>query len=247
MSLDLPKYYEIDNQRIAVNYVFERKARSRVSFTQKGISMRISTYLNEKEKLEQIETFKQWAINYLQKNKKILHSRKDRNYVDGEVIYVLEKKFTLKIIITHTDENTGTTDVNNGLIIIKINAKYDSQQRQRLVRHIVIELMKKYVKPFISHRIIEINNTYFKQKIKKISIRNKISSWGSCSHDGSINMSLGLTKAPLDIIDYVIVHELAHLIEFSHSEAFWSIVRSVIPDYSFKEKWLKENQFYCKF
>jgi predicted metal-dependent hydrolase len=49
------------------------------------------------------------------------------------------------------------------------------------------------------------------------------------------------------VIDYVIIHELAHLIEFNHSNKFWKLVETAMPNYQEKEKWLKENNYVCRF
>jgi hypothetical protein len=65
--------------------------------------------------------------------------------------------------------------------------------------------------------------------------------WGSCSSTGSVNFSWRLVMAPLEIVDYVVVHELVHLEQPDHSKTFWEKVRDVLPDYNRRRKWLKEN------
>jgi len=69
----------------------------------------------------------------------------------------------------------------------------------------------------------------------------------SCSSKSNINLSTRLLFAPSDVIDYVIVHELTHLIEMNHSQKFWNLVKSVMPNYKQKEKWLKEYGKLCDF
>ena len=64
--------------------------------------------------------------------------------------------------------------------------------------------------------------------------------WGSCSSKKSLNFSWRLIMADDDLIDYVVVHELAHLSEMNHSDRFWSIVESVLPDYRLRKERLKE-------
>ena len=75
-------------------------------------------------------------------------------------------------------------------------------------------------------------------KIKLSSAKRR---WGSCSSIGNINLTWRLVMAPLDIIDYVIVHELCHLREQNHSKKFWAQVAAILPDYKERRKWLKEN------
>ncbi len=65
--------------------------------------------------------------------------------------------------------------------------------------------------------------------------------WGSCSPSGKINLTWRLVMAPPAAIDYVIVHELAHLRVKNHSRSFWDLVRVFLPDYPAQRKWLKEN------
>jgi predicted metal-dependent hydrolase len=65
--------------------------------------------------------------------------------------------------------------------------------------------------------------------------------WGSCSGKGRLSFAWRLVMAPVDVIDYVIVHELAHIEHHNHSKAFWALVGEIMPDYKVKKRWLKEN------
>lgn len=77
--------------------------------------------------------------------------------------------------------------------------------------------------------------------ISKLTVRDQRSKWGSCSSRGTISMNWRLVMAPPELIDYLVVHELAHRIEMNHSPKFWAIVEKHCPDYRKAEKWLKEN------
>ncbi len=74
-----------------------------------------------------------------------------------------------------------------------------------------------------------------------ITIRNQRTRWGSCSSKGNLNFNCLLMLAPEEVLDYVIIHELAHRKEMNHSKAFWNIVEAQMPDYKEKIRWLKEN------
>ena len=74
-----------------------------------------------------------------------------------------------------------------------------------------------------------------------ITIRAQKTRWGSCSSKGNLNFNCLLTLVPGDVLDYVVVHELCHLIEMSHSARFWGEVYRVLPNYVQSKRWLKEN------
>jgi len=75
-----------------------------------------------------------------------------------------------------------------------------------------------------------------------IKINSAKTRWGSCSSKNSVNFSWLLIMADDDIIDYVIVHEFAHIIEMNHSARFWAVVESVLPDYADRKERLKDLQ-----
>lgn len=77
-------------------------------------------------------------------------------------------------------------------------------------------------------------------KYQNISVKNTTSQWGSCSPEGNLSFSYKLLFLPLEIAEYVIVHELAHTVELNHSHRFWRLVRSILPDYRKREHELKK-------
>ena len=75
----------------------------------------------------------------------------------------------------------------------------------------------------------------------RITIREQKTRWGSCSSKGNLNFNWKLIRMPQEILDYVVVHELAHRMEMNHSPRFYRIVASVLPDYKIRERWLKAH------
>ena len=75
----------------------------------------------------------------------------------------------------------------------------------------------------------------------RITIRNQQTRWGSCSSKGNLNFNFLLMLCPMEVIDYIIVHELCHRKEMNHSPRFWAEVAAVLPDYRQHEKWLKQH------
>ncbi len=75
----------------------------------------------------------------------------------------------------------------------------------------------------------------------RISIRCQKTRWGSCSGKGNLNFNLLLMLAPEAVQDYVVVHELCHLLEMNHSARFWQNVQRVLPEYAASRAWLREH------
>jgi predicted metal-dependent hydrolase len=76
---------------------------------------------------------------------------------------------------------------------------------------------------------------------EQIEIRNQRTKWGSCSTNGTLGLNWRLMMAPRNVVEYIVIHELAHLRETNHSDAFWSLVAQHDPDYETHAQWLDEN------
>jgi predicted metal-dependent hydrolase len=78
-------------------------------------------------------------------------------------------------------------------------------------------------------------------EVRRVSVRNQRSRWGSCSRHGTISLNWRLIQTPAFVRDYIILHELAHLKEMNHSRRFWREVSRLCPDFVRAERWLKEH------
>jgi predicted metal-dependent hydrolase len=77
--------------------------------------------------------------------------------------------------------------------------------------------------------------------VRRVTVRNQRSRWGSCSRRGTISLNWRLIQTPPFVRDYICLHELAHLREMNHSRRFWRVVEQLCPDYRAAEKWLKQH------
>ncbi len=104
----------------------------------------------------------------------------------------------------------------------------------------LIQWYKQQALEILSDRV-----AFFAHKLKvsptTIRVKSLRSRWGSCSSLKAINLNWCLIKVPLDIADYVVVHELCHLIHMDHSQKFWDLVATIVPDWKAKRKWLHEH------
>ena len=116
------------------------------------------------------------------------------------------------------------------------------------------EQLRALVEQWLYRRAVEELNfcvNVYKQRVgatpSRIQIKDYRARWGSCKPDGSIRLNWRLIHAPMHIMDYVVVHELCHLLEMNHSKHFWSEVERVEPQYKMKRQWLKDNGWQLSF
>lgn len=74
-----------------------------------------------------------------------------------------------------------------------------------------------------------------------VRVKSQRTLWGSCSRQGNLNFNWRLSLAPCEILDYVVVHELAHRLEMNHSPRFWEVVARHCPDHKTHRRWLRKN------
>ena len=77
---------------------------------------------------------------------------------------------------------------------------------------------------------------------RAVTIRQAQTRWGSCSHDDRLMFALRLVLAPCEVIEYVVVHELAHIKHKHHAREFWREVEAAFPQYRSVRRWLREHE-----
>ncbi len=109
----------------------------------------------------------------------------------------------------------------------------ENNARERLVKW-----LKENAKRIFT-TVTEQSATRMETSYKRLTVTSAKTRWGSCSYDNAIRFSFRLLYAPRDVIEYVVVHELAHTKHKNHSKLFWAEVEKYVPDWKTKRKWLK--------
>lgn len=152
-----------------------------------------------------------------------------KEFVSGEGFLYLGNMYKLEIV----DVLDMPIIFNNGIKI--------SRKNLDLAKEILIAWYKEQAYQKISERV-DWHSSLSGLKYNKIKISDAQKRWGSCSAKGNLNFNWRLIMAPLRVIDYVVVHELAHLEENNHSKRFWNKIKIMLPDYEQYKEWLKENR-----
>lgn len=97
---------------------------------------------------------------------------------------------------------------------------------------------KQQARIFVREKITLLNQSY-NFSFNRICIKNHKSRWGSCSKKGNLNFNYKIIHLPVELAEYIVVHELCHLKELNHSSRFWALVARAVPDYKERRKKLK--------
>lgn len=123
---------------------------------------------------------------------------------------------------------------------IYVNENLSEIQREDEIKRALIEWYKEKALSIISNRVEKYLNL-IDYKPQEIKVRDQKIRWGSCTKDGKLIFNWRIVMAPISAIDYVIIHELCHLKEPTHSAKFWDGVISLFPNYQKWKEWLRIN------
>ena len=159
---------------------------------------------------------------------------RNRKFIDNEKFYFRGNQYHLSLILG-SEENVKIVD-GRLLVTCKDYSSINSKNVQSLIEDF-------YLKE--SAKILNTRTNEFAKKMKVqptgITVKNYVSKWGSCTSKNKISYNWRIIMAPDCIVDYLIIHELCHIIEHNHSKNFWHHVGNYCEDFQKKRKWLREN------
>ncbi len=161
------------------------------------------------------------------------------NFVDGEIFNFMGEKYVLQI--TRTDKKRTNVKVHKNILSVTTLANNSIQIKNAIIKW-YREQAFEYLSKTTHQYYIQFKNKA-KHELIEVKIRTYKRKWGSTSSKGTITFNWKLMMAPKNIIDYVIIHELTHLIHMNHSKLFWNELHKYYPDYKMARNWLKSNGY----
>jgi predicted metal-dependent hydrolase len=162
-----------------------------------------------------------------------------KQFMSGESFPYLGRYYRLKVR-KQLSEDEKKCRLVNGRFLVEGDGHSGSENGSSSVKRALIEWYMEHAEEKIAERVNRIARLIGKWPVS-IKIKNQEKRWGSCSRGGIIRFNWKIVMAPISVMDYVITHELCHLIYPHHSIQFWQKVQSIIPDYEKKRHWLKKN------
>lgn len=168
-------------------------------------------------------------INRFQQLKKLALSGQE----GGKRVYY--RGCACEVVTKVKQGNNRSVFLSGGKLVVTVPAGSENEAGALLE-----QWLRSAARQIITQRV-EIISKALKLSYNRIFIRNQKTRWGSCSQKRNLNFNWRLVMAPPDVLDYIIIHELMHLIELNHSKKFWRLVAGVCPDYQTHRAWLRKN------
>ncbi|MER2061126.1 MAG: SprT family zinc-dependent metalloprotease [Niallia sp.] len=173
---------------------------------------------------DQIQT----KLNEMQKR---MNGPLEKVYENNESFLYLGNTYPIQIVqdITITQERV---EFDNEALHIYVQ-HHDKGKIKQLLRRYYYQRSKALVDERVSFY-----QSNFKTKPRSIRITDSKTNWGTCDSNFQLTFNWRLAMAPLEVIDYVVVHEMCHMVHLNHDRSFWRLVGKLMPDYKEKENWL---------
>ncbi|MBD2438101.1 M48 family metallopeptidase [Nostoc sp. FACHB-110] len=184
------------------------------------------------ETLEKIVNKKRyWIYSRLIKKESFNAPANVKEYVSGEGFYYLGRSYRLKIV----------DELQKQPLLKLYQSRFELQrQAQAQGRENFIQWYRQHLQTILEQQIATLIKRVSASP-RSIQVRELGNHWGSCGHTGDLYFHWRVAMLPRTMIEYLVVHELVHLIEPHHNSAFWERVERIVPNYQERKQWLAEN------
>lgn len=235
----------VNGEQLPVEITLEQRNGTRFSIGKKKVLMRLPAATPSERIQVELLRLQEWVTSVSQKKPAVVDRFALKNYATGQQLKVGTRSYFLEIVDEERSAHTGRLIGNT--IALRLSSKANPKQRQKAIQTLLSRVIAGDYLPEITARVHDMNRRTFNRPLNNVSLKHNHSNWGSCSSGANVNLSTRLLFAPVEVQNYVILHELAHLVEMNHSDRFWALVEQYMPDYTEKEKWLKVHSAECNF
>lgn len=193
--------------------------------------------LPDEKVLELVNRKSRWIKTKITHFQEVIQKQKQSEYVSGESFAYLGRNYRLKIVPGDAVEEVKLV---NGKFYVHVPQETTFEERNQLI----VKQLTGWYKERAIIRLRQKTIRYAKQMglvPVAVGLKDYSSRWASCHTDGKIYFNWKIMVATHSIVDYVVVHELCHLVHPDHSKQFWKLLETVLPDYAERKQWLKVN------
>jgi predicted metal-dependent hydrolase len=177
-------------------------------------------------------------IPWIKEKQKVINKIEEKQTIfDEKTIY--KTKFHQLKIIKHNKPLSAERTEDELIIKFSHEADIKNPVNQKQIIYMLEQTLRVEAKKYLPERTEELAKKY-NFNFKKVFVKNVKTRWGSCSGVNNINLNIHLMRLPDELIDYIILHELAHTVEKNHSKNFWKLLDSLTGDAKTIDKKLKK-------
>ena len=177
-----------------------------------------------------------WIYEKLRDFRNQVKYQTPRKFVSGESHTYLGKQYQLKVTQSELKSNCSVK-LFRGSLVVSLPVRHP-----QFVKEALDEWYKERAKEIFSKRLLLlVEQALWVNDIPSLKVRSMKTQWGSCSPSGTLTLNPNLVKAPMDCIDYVILHELCHIAEHNHSDRFYRLMHQVMPTWESVKQRLDAN------
>lgn len=210
----------------------ERARRLRISVSAQGLTVTLPKGLTRRNAEAFLQENAAWVLQQLQRAE---HTKKKTVTLPPDVILLAGKPVHIRII-QETDRVSRVKVEEHG---DRLTVRVPSSTREK-PRSLVLPWLKARARTELE-AAVKRQAARLNLNPKSITIRDQRTRWGSCSARGTLSFSWRLVMAPPEVLEYVVIHELAHLVHPNHSRDFWAYVAKACPRYKNARLWMKKN------
>lgn len=186
---------------------------------------------------ELLSAKQEWILTQWLAARETLQSSQ-RQYIDGAQFPYQGQ--SLKLNLKRHDCQIIQVSLEGQELVVNLPYNFSLEQGLGNIQDSIMAWYKIQAHRVLKHKLDE-QAKKMKVSYQNFRLKDQKTRWGSCSSQGNINLNWRIIMAPEEVIDYLIVHELAHLTHPNHSEKFWQRVRTFIPEYVRWRNWLKKH------
>lgn len=225
--------FDYGTQKIEFDVIYrKRKTLSIEIEAPNTITVIAPEHENQDRILETVKSKAKWITQKLFDIREMEYRKRQKEFVNGESFLYMGRNYSLQLKIDDSMKKP-ITRLFHGKFIITTSTK-----NQEVIKASLEEWYKQKALEKITERI-EYYQSYFNQKPKSIKIKDQQKRWGSCNKNNELFFNWRCIMASAYVLDYIIVHEMCHMVHLNHSTDFWHLVGRVLPDYEKRKEWLK--------
>jgi predicted metal-dependent hydrolase len=227
--------YEFASETIQFSVIFRNRRTLSIRVESKDvITVFAPAGLKEEQILAMVKTKSKWILGKLHQFQETASSKSEKQFVDGELFLYEGCEYGLHVLVDESRKRPKVR-LEQGQILV-----YSKTASREVIKQALVDWYWAKAKERIQERV-QYHLTYFPIVPELVVVKNQQKRWGSCNSKQHLFFNWKIIMAPEPVLDYVVVHEMCHMVHLNHSKEYWQLVKTILPDYQQRKVFLRNN------